>query len=95
MYKASEEAAEEGGHTFHTVDSPDDGFAIEGGRGYIVNLKAAMDVTFEGEMWTNAPSYKTTPSDTVSVAWAFVVTGFVHDNNYKAASSGEYIATVK
>jgi len=78
-----------------TVDSSGDGFAIEGGKGYIVNLKASMDITFEGEMWSNAPSAKLTDSDGVSTAWAFVVTGFVQDGSYKAASSDKYTATVK
>ena len=59
-----------------TPDSPDDGFPIEGGKGYIVNLVQSREVTFVGAAWTNhlhsvaAPSV--TPNEGV---WAFVVSG--------------------
>ena len=75
-----------------TVDSSGDGFAIEGGKGYIVNLKTATDVTFEGTMWTNAPA-KTTPTNSIKPTWAFVVSGFVHEKGI-AASADKYTAIV-
>ena len=36
-----------------TPDAPDDGFLIEGGKGYIVNVSETRDVTFVGSAWTN------------------------------------------
>ena len=64
-----------------TNDAPDDGFDIEGGKGYIVNVPEAKMVTLTGAAWTNQPpvaapevrdfSYPT-PTDG---AWAFVVSG--------------------
>ena len=38
-----------------TPDAPDYGFPIEGGKGYIVNLSQAQQVTFVGTAWTNQP----------------------------------------
>ena len=59
-----------------TPDAPDDGFSIEGGKGYIVNLPKARDIAFTGTAWTNqmqvpAAPLATTPYQT----WAFVVSG--------------------
>ena len=59
-----------------TPDAPDDGFSIEGGKGYIVNLPEARDIVFTGTAWTNqmqgpAAPFATTPYQT----WAFVVSG--------------------
>ncbi len=59
-----------------TPDAPDDGFSIEGGKGYIVNLPKARDVVFTGTAWTSqmqvpAAPLATTPYQT----WAFVVSG--------------------
>ena len=59
-----------------TPDAPDDGFSIEGGKGYIVNLPKARDIVFTGTAWTNqmqgpAAPFATTPYQT----WAFVVSG--------------------
>ena len=34
-----------------TPDAPDDGFPIEGGKGYIVNLPERKDVEFAGTVW--------------------------------------------
>ena len=36
-----------------TPDAPDDGFAIEGGKGYIVNVPATRQFAFVGSPWTN------------------------------------------
>ena len=59
-----------------TPDAPDDGFPIEGGKGYIVNLLQSQQVTFVGAAWTNQPQAapaSSTPSN--EDAWAFVVSG--------------------
>ena len=62
-----------------TPGAPDDGFAIEGGKGYIVNVSSAGDVAFKGTAWTDkteapaAPPKLTTPPP--QEAWAFVVSG--------------------
>ena len=59
-----------------TPDAPDDGFPIEGGKGYIVNLMQPQQVTFVGAAWTNriqaaaAPDVKSNEG-----AWAFVLSG--------------------
>ena len=60
-----------------TADQEGDGFAIEGGEGYIVNVPGGGMVTFTGTAWGNtmedaaaAPSVQL-PSTT----WAFVVSG--------------------
>ena len=68
-----------------TPSAPNDGFAIEGGQGYIVNVPQARDVTFVGARWTNprqasaaAPIAKhseTWASTKHSETWAFVISG--------------------
>jgi len=59
-----------------TLDAPDDGFAIEGGKGYIVNVPQAKQVAFVGAAWTNQPPVEAIPSLAQSDgAWAFVVSG--------------------
>ena len=63
-----------------TPDAPDDGFSIEGGKGYIVNVPETRNFAFVGAPWTNqaeaaptAPS--ATPTEMSQEAWAFVVSG--------------------
>ena len=60
-----------------TADQEGDGFVIEGGKGYIVNVPGGGMVTFTGTAWGNtmedaaaAPSVQL-----LSTAWAFVVSG--------------------
>ena len=60
-----------------TPDAPDDGFPIEGGQGYIVNVPATRQFAFVGSQWTNrtetaaaAPTISAAP---LQEAWAFVV----------------------
>ena len=60
-----------------TADQEGDGFPIEGGQGYIVNVPGGGTATFEGTAWNNtmedaaaAPGIEL-PSPT----WAFVVSG--------------------
>jgi steroid delta-isomerase-like uncharacterized protein len=59
-----------------TLDAPDDGFAIEGGKGYIVNVPEGRVVSFTGAAWTNQPPVEASPSLAQSDgAWAFVISG--------------------
>ena len=60
-----------------TPDAPDYGFPIEGGKGYIVNLLQAQQVTFVGTAWTNQSQAAAPASTAISNegAWAFVVSG--------------------
>ena len=59
-----------------TPDAPDDGFPIEGGKGYIVNLLQSQEVTFVGAAWTNQPQVAAAPSTILNEgAWAFVLSG--------------------
>ena len=59
-----------------TPDAPDDGFQIEGGKGYIVNVPEGGTFAFVGAAWTNEPPVEAAPSITQSdSAWAFVVSG--------------------
>ena len=61
-----------------TVDQGSDGFEIEGGKGYIVNVQEAKDATFTGTMWTDeAPT--AAPTIVESTGWAFVVSGSLVD----------------
>ena len=62
-----------------TPSAPDDGFAIEGGKGYIVNVPETRQFAFVGSEWTNrtetaaaAPTISAAP---LQEAWAFVVSG--------------------
>ncbi|MDE0186669.1 MAG: T9SS type A sorting domain-containing protein [Candidatus Poribacteria bacterium] len=68
-----------------TLDAPDDGFSIEGGNGYIVNLPMARDIVFTGTAWTNLaeaapaiPPLIRGDRGVVQEAWAFVVTGHLN-----------------
>ena len=62
-----------------TPDAPDDGFAIEGGEGYIVNVPETRQFAFVGSPWTNqtedAAAAPSISLDTPQEAWAFVVSG--------------------
>ena len=59
-----------------TPDAPDDGFPIEGGKGYIVNLLQSQQVIFVGAAWTTQLQAAAAPSTTLNEgAWAFVLSG--------------------
>ena len=59
-----------------TPDAPDDGFLIEGGKGYIVNLLQPQQVTFVGAAWTNHLQAAAAPiAASNEGTWAFVVSG--------------------
>ncbi|MFC1714280.1 ester cyclase [Candidatus Poribacteria bacterium] len=72
-----------------------DGFSIEGGKGYIVNVLADGTVAFTGAAWTNSPPVEAAPPAQTSSAWAFVVSGSVLDGDAMSASDGDYTAVVK
>ena len=64
-----------------TPDAPDDGFPVEGGKGYIVNVPQAREFAFVGAPWTNQME-NTAAAPAISIetpqtqdAWAFVVSG--------------------
>ena len=63
-----------------TPDAPDDGFPIEGGHGYIVNVPATRNFAFVGAPWTDpteaaAAAPPAIFTETSREAWAFVVSG--------------------
>ncbi len=62
-----------------TPGAPDDGFAIEGGQGYIVNVPQARNFAFVGAPWANLMESAAAPSvispEGLQEAWAFVVSG--------------------
>ena len=59
-----------------TADQEGDGFAIEGGQGYIVNVPGGGMVTFTGTAWNNAmDDAAAAPGIQLPTAWAFVVSG--------------------
>ena len=62
-----------------TPGAPDDGFPIEGGKGYIVNVPETRQFAYVGSRWRNqtegaaaAPAITVEP---IQEAWAFVVSG--------------------
>ena len=62
----------------HTADQDGDGFAIEGGQGYIVNVPGGGMVTFEGMAWNNVMEEDAPAAPGIelpSTTWAFVVSG--------------------
>ena len=59
--------------------SQGDGFVIEGGKGYIVNVLDSKDFIFTGTAWSNAPP-KLAPQKE-STHWAFVVCGTIFDGD--------------
>ncbi|MDE0011042.1 MAG: 5'-nucleotidase C-terminal domain-containing protein [Candidatus Poribacteria bacterium] len=58
-----------------TANSNGNGFPIEGGKGYIVNVTAPKVVNFTGSAWQNTPSTVSAAPTQVSPlkAWAFVL----------------------
>ena len=59
-----------------TPGAPNDGFAIEGGQGYIVNVPEARNFAFVGAPWTDpTEAAAAAPSAISTEAWAFVVSG--------------------
>ena len=68
-----------------TPSAPDDGFTIEGGKGYIVNVPETRNFAFVGAPWTNPTEAAAAPPAITPLirgdrgvaqeAWAFVVSG--------------------
>ena len=61
-----------------TPNAPDDGFAIEGGKGYIVNVPETRNFAFVGAPWMDPTEGAAAPAistDMPQEAWAFVVSG--------------------
>ena len=73
----------------YVATADDDGFGIEGGKGYIVNTPNGGMVTFSGTAWSNEPAEMpemtmeeaaAAPKLTTSKdAWAFIVTSNLQD----------------
>ena len=86
-----------------TLDAPDDGFAIEGGKGYIVNVPNGGIVAFTGAAWTNQLPVEAAPAIQVDGAWAFVVSGrlqvedpdFIGDDSDDTLKKDGYLVTVR
>ena len=75
-----------------TPNAPDDGFPIEGSKGYIVNLPKARDVVFTGTAWTNPMQVAAAPRPTTPrQTWAFVVSGHLEGNR----QFNDYLVTVR
>ena len=65
-----------------TADQEGDGFAIEGGQGYIVNVPGGGMVTFTGTVWSNAAEEDAAAAPGIqlpSTGWAFVISGDLLD----------------
>ena len=62
-----------------TPGAPNDGFAIEGGKGYIINVPQTRKFAFVGAPWTDpteaAAAAPTLSTEMPQEAWAFVVSG--------------------
>ena len=75
-----------------TPNAPDDGFPIEGAKGYIVNLPTARDIVFTGTGWTNQTQVAAAPfARRPDQTWAFVVSGYLEG----AQHSNGYLITVR
>ncbi len=62
-----------------TAGAPNDGFDIEGGKGYIVNVPTDRHFAFAGAAWTDpddtAQGAPPLAAENIQSAWAFVVSG--------------------
>ena len=61
-----------------TPGAPDEGFPIEGGKGYIVNVSQTRNFAFVGAPWTDTTADAAAPAISTQMpqeAWAFVVSG--------------------
>jgi hypothetical protein len=64
-----------------TPASSGDGFSIDGGKGYIVNVMEAKTFSCTGATWTNEPSVDAAPpAVSSSSGWAFIVSGAMADH---------------
>ena len=60
-----------------TPNAPDDGFAVEGGQGYIVNVQQDRNFAFVGAPWMDQTADAAAPSaiSKQQETWAFIVSG--------------------
>ena len=60
-----------------TPSAPNEGFPIEGGQGYIVNVPETRNFVFVGAPWTDQPMISAAPAaiSKQKEAWAFIVSG--------------------
>ena len=70
-----------------TPNAPDDGFPIEGAKGYIANLPEPRAIVFTGTQWTHQTQVAAAPGAmSLDQTWAFVVSGYLggtqHFNGY-------------
>ena len=78
------------------MDAPDNGFSIEGGKGYIVNVPEAKVVAFTGAAWANQPPVEAAPvvrrfnPRTTDGAWAFVVSGRFEEDSQTSEDLGSF-----
>ena len=70
-----------------TADQSGEGYPIEGGQGYIVNVPGGGTVTFEGTAWSNTiENTAAAPgAELSSTGWAFVVSGDLHETELGAS----------
>jgi hypothetical protein len=68
-------------YTSWTMETPGDGFPIEGGRGYIVNTPDGGKVKFTGKPWSDTPEMGVSASpkafSSKPFLWAFVIDGLL------------------
>ncbi len=65
-----------------TPNAPDDGFPIEGAKGYIANLSEARDVVFTGTAWMHQTQSAAAPPVIRHQTWAFVVSGYLEGRQH-------------
>ena len=60
-----------------TPSAPNEGFPIEGGQGYIVNVPESRNFVFVGAPWANQPMITAAPAaiSKQKEAWAFILSG--------------------
>lgn len=56
-----------------TANSTGDGFPIEGGKGYIVNVTESKVAAFSGSAWQNTPAMAAPDARQTSTVWALVL----------------------
>ena len=81
-----------------TPSAPNDGFSIEGGQGYIVNVPETRNFAFVGAPWTDPTEAAAAAPSAISTelpqkAWAFVVSG--HLEGKPALLDGNYQVIVR
>jgi hypothetical protein len=82
-----------------TTDEPSDGFSIEAGKGYIVNVLKPTEVEFLGTIWGNITLHQAAPPiDQRDSAWAFMVNVTMEDTELRIQvenkSAGASLMTV-